>query len=76
MSGICDTASKFIGDTARPASIVVLACGLVTGMLQGVQEGALTVVMLAFSAAVGARTFENHTQIRADAEIKKAEAGR
>lgn len=76
MNALCDTAAKFIGDTARPASIYILAGGLVAGAMSGIGEGALSVLGLAFGGAIGARAFENHAQIKADAEVKKAEVSK
>lgn len=73
MNNICNITAKFIGDTARPMSILMLAAGIVGGAFFHVDVAALTVEAGAFAGLVAARAVENHTQIKADAEVKKAE---
>lgn len=64
-----------LGDAARPLSILIFALGVTIGMFTHADVAALTVAAGCFGALVGARSFENHTQIKADADVKKSNGG-
>lgn len=66
-------ACQFIGEVARPISIVFLAGSAGVGTFTHVDVAALTVIAGMFGIAVGARSYENHATIKADASVKIAE---
>lgn len=70
------TFNTCIADLARPMSIVILSLGLTVAIF--VPNANATIAAIAGTLAgglVGARSFENHTQIKAEAEVKKTIVG-
>lgn len=66
-----DAINKCIAELSRPISIVILSTGIASAIF--VPNASATIATIAGTLAgalVGARSFENHTQIRADAEVK------
>jgi hypothetical protein len=64
---------SLIADGARPFAIVCLSLGLVLAIfIPGASFGIATICGTLAGGLVGARSFENHSQIKATAEVAKA----
>lgn len=71
-----DAFNKCLADLARPASIVILTVGITAAIfVPGANEAIAMIAGTLAGGLVGARSFENHTQIKAEAEIKKTIGG-
>ncbi len=62
-----------VADGARPFSIICLSLGLVAAIfIPGASFGIATICGTLAGGLVGARSFENHSQIKASADVAKA----
>lgn len=62
-----------IADVARPLSILVLCIGLMAAVfIKEASFGIASLVATLAGGLVGARSFENHSQIKATADVAKA----
>lgn len=68
-----DLACRIYSDAARPSTIYALGASLAIAPFVHADLAAAGLVAAAYAGSIGARSFENHTQIRADAETKKTE---
>lgn len=68
-----NTLSRF-ADSARPTCIYWLGGSLAAGPFVHADVGLMGISSAAFLALIGARSFENSTQIKADAAIKTSTA--
>lgn len=69
-----DIFNKCVADLSRPLSIFILSAGLTTAIFyKDANIGVATIAGALASALVGARSYENHATIKADASVKIAE---
>lgn len=62
----------FIGETARPMSMGLVATSTAAGFLLKMDVGALGVMSALVGTLYGSKVFEKVQQTKADAEVKKA----